>query len=93
MLEAKQKLTQSQLAAVESAPCFARVRVGNVSPIRIQTPLLVHLLMSTRVTPEMKLTLQVIKIIVMRVDPTGSRDKLKKTTKLTGPCHCIAKNK
>lgn len=30
---------QSQLLAVESAACRARVRVGNVSPMRIQTPL------------------------------------------------------
>src|SRR6266404_1673183 len=30
---------QSQLEAVASAPCLARVRVGNVSPIRIQMPL------------------------------------------------------
>lgn len=30
---------QSQLPAVEMAPCLARVRVGNVSPMRIQIPL------------------------------------------------------
>lgn len=30
---------QSQLLAVASAPCFARVRVGNISPMRIQMPL------------------------------------------------------
>lgn len=30
---------QSQLLAVASAPCFARVRVGNVSPTMIQMPL------------------------------------------------------
>jgi hypothetical protein len=30
---------QSQLEAVASAPCLARVRVGKVSPIRIQIPL------------------------------------------------------
>ena len=30
---------QSQLEAVASAPCLARVRVGKVSPIRIQMPL------------------------------------------------------
>src|SRR6201986_752605 len=28
----------TQLLAVASAPCFARVRVGNVSPLRIQMP-------------------------------------------------------
>ena len=32
------KRTQSQFDAVESAPCFARERVGKVSPIRIQIP-------------------------------------------------------
>src|SRR6266404_613618 len=30
---------QSQLEAVASAPCLARVRVGKDSPIRIQMPL------------------------------------------------------
>jgi hypothetical protein len=30
---------QTQLEAVDKLPCFARVRVGNVSPIKIQTPL------------------------------------------------------
>ena len=36
----EQKRTQSQLDAVESAPCLALVRVGNVSPIKIQIPLI-----------------------------------------------------
>ena len=35
--KAKRKF-MSQFDAVASAPCFARVRVGNVSPIRIHTP-------------------------------------------------------
>lgn len=30
---------QIQFAAVDRLPCLARVRVGNVSPMRIQTPL------------------------------------------------------
>lgn len=37
-MQEKKKGKTDQLLAVASAPCFARVLVGNVSPIRIQTP-------------------------------------------------------
>ena len=41
--EIKGLLTHNQLAAVESEPCLARVRVGKVSPMRIQIPANKHI--------------------------------------------------
>jgi len=38
MISQQEMRNSHQLLAVESAPCFALVRVGKVSPMRIQIP-------------------------------------------------------